>query len=157
MSKRNKRKKGSASELDAIDRGDLVIARFPDEEPIDDYLIEAEDLTELAVWVCEQCFDGLIRLPLRDGPGRWIDQGIDLFFNQAPVKEQHRCSFSRLKTSPPTKDSDLKLAFARATHRRGKWRAKKLALPLEVKERILEQDWVSPGPPTDEARLRSRK
>lgn len=149
---------GSAKEhtVAAVGTREEIPALFPDEQPIPDDVVDGQDLTELAVWVCEQCFDGLIRLPLRDSTGRWVDQGIDLFFHQRPLKEIHRCSFSQLEPpgSPPTKDSDLKLAFARAVRPRGKWQAKKLALPIAVKDRIMEQTGATPGRTTDESRLR---
>lgn len=57
--------------------------------------IQAGSFRELAGWVCANCWDGELRLPMvietHPGIKKFVDQGIDLFYDSTPVLQYHTC------------------------------------------------------------------
>lgn len=93
------------------------------------------DVREVAVWICELCFDGQLRLPPE------IDQGLCLDYHSERFRKEHRCTFRALDP----KTQSLELAFARVAQRHGRWRATVLRMPIQIHEQ-LQQLGVKPGP-----------
>ncbi len=57
--------------------------------------VERGEYREVAVWICTGCFMDGFHWPLLNEVGGFIDQGIDFFFEDEPVKRTHRCPGTR--------------------------------------------------------------
>lgn len=115
---------------------------------------ESPEHAEVGAWVCLNCFDSLLHLPLYED-NKLVDQSIDLDYFVHPLGRTHRCTFMTLLAPPRSKENDTRLAFARAAQQRGRWVTTTLALPETVRQLILD-NWARVAAPTDTSEIRRR-
>lgn len=89
--------------------------------------VERGEFREVAVWICTGCFIDGFHWPLLNEVGEFIDQGIDFFFEDEPVKRNHRC--------PGTKQN----------FNRGIWHRSKMRLSLDRYAVLLSMKNVAQG------------
>lgn len=105
------------------------------------------NVVEMFVWICRGCWHGEIPVPpMRNG--EYVDCGIDLFYENQPVKRAHVCSgdgFRRAMEAtkgspvahPPYDDVDASTALLKATFPSGVWHK----AVLRVTERVASVLW----------------